>query len=337
MRRHSLGVDPVGSGHLEPGDLGLGVGNTPLQEHPGLAAWAGVERLSMKREDLNPTGSHKDRGAVEQIKACVESGQRVAVISSSGNAALAAATYGSRGGVTVVALLSPRTEPGRVVALRRAGGRVLVTEKPINYGIRLARVCGWPDLRPSQSEDAVRGFRSLGKELAEELSAGAAVVGYASSGTTYQAIGEVLVERGDRLALHPVQAGLVNGLSREFGRQGDGRRSLVGDLGVKVSTRTETVSALVRGSGGQAWWVDDVAIAEAGEALRAAGFKVATECWAALAGARLAAAEAGLGHVCLLLTGRAFPAARDDATGPGTLARPTAGWEETLALVEDLR
>ncbi len=295
-----------------------------------------AERLWLKREDLNPTGSHKDRGAVEQINACVERHQPVAVISSSGNAALAAATCGRAAGVTVVALLSPRTEPGRVVALRRAGARVLVTEKPINYGLRLSRVCGWPDLRPSQSAEALRGFRSLGEELAQQLPGGSAIVGYASSGTTYQAIGEVAIGRGAGLPLHPVQAGLVNGLSRQFGRPGDGRRSLVGDLGVKVSARAETVSALVRNSGGQAWWVDDVSIVEAGEALRAAGFDVAIECWAALAGARLAASEARLDNVCLLLTGRAVPEADDDATGPGTLAQPTAGWDETLALVEDL-
>ena len=322
---------------MQPGDLGLGEGDTPLVQDRALAGWAGVRRLWLKREDLNPTGSHKDRGAVVQIKGCVERGQRVAVISSSGNAALAAATYGSRAGVTVVALLSPRTEPGRVVGLREAGARVLVTEKPINFGIRLSRVCSWPDLRPSQSEDAVRGFRTLGEELAEQLPDGTAIVGYASSGTTFQALGEIVAERSARVALHPVQAGLVNGLSRAFGRQGDGRRSLVGDLGVKVSARSETVIALVRGSGGQTWWVDDDAIAEAGEALRSVGFDVATECWAALAGARLAGAEAGLSDVCLLLTGRAVPLGDDDATGPGTLAQPTSAWEETLALVEDLR
>ena len=318
-------------------DLGLGEGDTPLEEHPALAGWAGVKRLWLKREDLNPTGSHKDRGAVVQVAACLERGQGVAVISSSGNAALAAATYGRRAGLAVVAMLSPRTEPGRVVALRQAGARVVVTEKPINYGIRISRVCGWPDLRPSQSEEALTGFRSLGKELVEQLPLGTAVVGYASSGTTYQAIGEVVSGHGAGLELHPVQAGMVNGLSREFGRAGDGRRSVVGDLGVKVSARAGAVTEMVRDSGGQAWWVDDESIIEAGEVLRSAGFEVATECWAALSGARQAGASAGLSDVCLLLTGKAVADASDDATGPGTLAQPTVGWDETLALVEDLR
>jgi threonine synthase len=322
-------------------ELTLGEGNTPLREDVELASWAGVERLYLKREDLNPTGSHKDRGAVVQIAGCTERGQVVAVISSSGNAALAAATYGARAGVTVVTLLSPRTEPHRVVALRESGARVVITEKPINYGIRLSRVRGWPDLRPSQSADAVEGFRSLGDELSDELAEVTAVFAYASSGATFQAIGEVFSERGANLQLHPVQAGLVNGISKEFGRPGDGRRSLVGDLGVKVSDRAAAVVAKVRQSGGQGWWVGDQEIAAAGEALRAQRYEVAPECWAALAGLRSAARAGGIGSACLVLTGRAVTVPVDtydqhEELGPGMLVRPAATWEEVLAVVADL-
>ena len=322
---------------MDISELTLGEGKTPLEESPALAAWAGVGRLWLKREDVNPTGSHKDRGAVVQVAACLERGQAVAVISSSGNAALAAATYGQVGGVTMVALLSPRTEPGRVAALRRAGARVVVTEKPINYGIRLSRVRGWPDLRPSQSAEAVAGFRSLGEELAVELAEATAVFGYASSGATFQALGESFAEHTVRLPLHPVQAGLVNGISQEFGRPGDGRRSMVGDLGVKVSDRAAMVAALVREAGGQAWWVDDERIAPAGDALRDAGHAVAVECWAALAGVRTAAAETDIPDACLILTGKAVAdAPADTETGLASLSQPAETWEEMLALVEDL-
>jgi threonine synthase len=321
------------------GELSLGEGQTPLEEDPELAAWAGVGRMWVKREDSNPTGSHKDRGAVVQVAACVDRGDRVAVISSSGNAALAAATYGRRGGVTVVALLSPLTEPARVVALRAAGARVLVTPKPINFGVRLSRVCAWPDLRPSQSAEAVRGFRTLGEELALELTPGTSVCGYASSGATYLAMGEVFAERRSLLPLQPVQAGTVNGISREFDRPGDGRRSVVGDLGVKRSDRAAAVVAAVKESGGQAWWVGDESITAAGEVLRDRTYQVAPECWAALAGVRAAARESDIEQVCLLLTGRSFtaPAKDSDERGPGSLKEPVQTFDEVLALVEGLR
>jgi threonine dehydratase len=311
---------------------GTSPGHTPLQADAALARWAGVDRLWVKREDLNPTGSHKDRGAARQIAACQERGHAVAVISSSGNAALAAAARGSIAGVTVVALLSPLTEPARAAAIRAAGGRVVVTTKPINFTLRLSRVCGWPDLRPSQSVEALEGFAGLGEELAVELAEGVALLGYASSGTTFQAVGAALREAGRGLPLHPVQAGLVNGLSREFGRPGDGRRSLVGDLGVKVSARAGEVVDLVRRSGGEAWWVDDASIAEAGQALRASGHAVAPECWAALAGLRMAAREDAVREACLLLTGRAVV----DPSAP-RLELPLATFAGVLDSLEDLR
>jgi threonine synthase len=311
---------------------GTSAGQTPLMPSPALARWAGLPELWVKREDLNPTGSHKDRGAAEQVEGCLRRGQRVAVISSSGNAALAAAARGASAGVTVVALLSPLTEPAKAAAISAAGGRVVVTTKPINFGIRLSRVCGWPDLRPSQSEDALRGFAGLGTELAAGLSDGTALVGYASSGTTYQAVGAALAEAGRRLPLHPVQAGLVNGLSREFGRPGDGRRSLVGDLGVKVSARALAVVDMVRSSGGQAWWVDDAATMAAGQALRENGHEVAFECWAALAGLREAAAHVEMPRACLLLTGRSM----DDRDFPA-LGDPLETFADVLASLEDLR
>lgn len=95
---------------------------------------------------------------------------------------------------------------------------------------------------------------------------------------------------------------------------------------------------MVRAGGGQAWWVGDEQIAPAGDALRERGYQVAPECWAALAGLRLAASEAVVASACLLLTGRAVsPAAADEESGPGSLAQPAVTWEEVLALVEDLR
>ena len=113
----------------------------------------------------------------------------------------------------------------------------------------------------------------------------------------------------------------MNGLSRLFGREGDGRRSLVGDLGVKVSARADVVAGLVRASGGEAWWVDDSAIAAAGAELDLAGMQVARECWAALAGVRLAA-RSGVGPACLVITGRAVGGDLDPVgdTLPGGIA-----------------
>ena len=72
---------------------------TPQNNYPdlaravGLSAQPGVSALCLKREDLHPYGSHKGRSIPLMIDHYVKEGRRHFAISSSGNAALAAAMY----------------------------------------------------------------------------------------------------------------------------------------------------------------------------------------------------------------------------------------------------
>src|SRR3990167_2253444 len=66
---------------------------TPQQSYPSLAAALGVPELYLKREDLHHFGSHKGRSIPLMIKNYHKDGRRDFVISSSGNAALAAILF----------------------------------------------------------------------------------------------------------------------------------------------------------------------------------------------------------------------------------------------------
>lgn len=64
---------------------------TPQLPHPKLSQALGlISELYLKREDLHPYGSHKGRSIPGMIEAYAKQGVRDFVISSSGNAALAA-------------------------------------------------------------------------------------------------------------------------------------------------------------------------------------------------------------------------------------------------------
>ena len=65
--------------------ISLGEGNTPLIEAPRLARALGVERLLLKYEGMNPTGSFKDRGMEMAIAKALESGSRAVVWAATGN------------------------------------------------------------------------------------------------------------------------------------------------------------------------------------------------------------------------------------------------------------
>jgi len=66
---------------------------TPYEQYPKLAKILGVNDLYFKREDLHPYGSHKGRSIPVMIDRYYTLGSRNFAISSSGNAALAAALY----------------------------------------------------------------------------------------------------------------------------------------------------------------------------------------------------------------------------------------------------
>src|SRR5258708_9938254 len=80
-------------------------GNTPLLDAPRLAARVGVERVWLKTEGANPTGSFKDRGMTMAVSKAAERGAKTLVCASTGNTAAAAAAYAARAGLLCAVVL----------------------------------------------------------------------------------------------------------------------------------------------------------------------------------------------------------------------------------------
>ena len=88
----------------------LGEGATPLLVAGALAKKLGMNRLFIKEEGLNPTGTFKARGLSAAISKAKELGATGFTVPSAGNAAGAAAVYGARAGLEVKAFM-PRDAP----------------------------------------------------------------------------------------------------------------------------------------------------------------------------------------------------------------------------------
>lgn len=82
-----------------PDRLSLGEGATPVLELPAVARQYGVSEIWAKAEWLNPTGSYKDRIALETVRDAVRRGSLGWVGTSSGNAGAAMSAYGARAGL----------------------------------------------------------------------------------------------------------------------------------------------------------------------------------------------------------------------------------------------
>ncbi len=109
------------------------VGGTPLLPLRRLSEVAcGEFELWAKAEFLNPTGSVKDRAALEIVRDAFDVGQlgpgRVLLDASSGNTAVAYAMLGARLGFEVELCLPRNASPERVARIRRTGPIVVFTD-----------------------------------------------------------------------------------------------------------------------------------------------------------------------------------------------------------------
>jgi threonine synthase len=76
--------------------LSLGEANTPLTTAKNLGNYFALENLRIKHEELNPTGSFKDRESFVAINLASQRGLSEVVIASSGNAAVSLAAYAQK-------------------------------------------------------------------------------------------------------------------------------------------------------------------------------------------------------------------------------------------------
>ena len=83
----------------------LGEGNTPLIRAHALEARTGLNRVFLKLEGCNPTGSFKDRGMVLAVAKAVESGAKAVICASTGNTSASAAAYAARAGLRALVVI----------------------------------------------------------------------------------------------------------------------------------------------------------------------------------------------------------------------------------------
>ncbi|MGH2516113.1 MAG: threonine synthase, partial [Ktedonobacterales bacterium] len=135
-------------------------GNTPLysvgaSEHSGgwrgIGAYAGIERLLLKHEGANPTGSFKDRGMTVGISVARALGARAIACASTGNTSASLGAYAAQAELPALVFLPA----GKV-----AGGKLAQT---VAFGARLVEVAGDFDdaMRQVEAVAADRGIYLL--------------------------------------------------------------------------------------------------------------------------------------------------------------------------------
>lgn len=251
---------------------------TPQTPSPKLAAALGIPtEVWIKREDKHHYGSHKGRSIPLMIATHHKNGANRFVISSSGNAALAAIhaiqAHNKNKPTDLLELtifIGKHIDTSKKALLeRKINGDTLLhleqVEAPKQAAIIFEKQTGAALLRQSIDDVALVGYAELAKELAK-IEGLAAVFIPTSSGTTAQGLAMGFSQLGISPQIHIVQTAachpIVEALKPET-KAIQAESSLAGAIVDKIAHRKMAVIEAITKSNGSGWVANDDEITQA--------------------------------------------------------------------------
>ena len=115
-------------------------GNTPLLGRESVSRWCGVDRLLLKHEGHNPTGSFKDRGMTVGVTVAKRIGARAIACASTGNTSASLAAYGALAGIPALVFVpAGQVAIGKLAQTLAYGARTLLVRGDFDACFALVR------------------------------------------------------------------------------------------------------------------------------------------------------------------------------------------------------
>jgi threonine dehydratase len=213
---------------------------TPNEEYAKLAKELKLPRLFFKREDLHPYKSHKGRSIPLMMDHYLKQGKNEFAISSSGNAALAAALHAKGKNIELDIYVGRKIANSKLYKLQDICDqniRLHQVDRPLQEATRSSRT----PLRQSTDDMALKGYTELAEELRLIPDLGTIFIG-TSSGTTAQALATALPD----VNICIVQTTSCHPLAESIGAMSDTQEESIADAIVdKIALRKERIKALI--------------------------------------------------------------------------------------------
>lgn len=280
--------------------LSLGEGDTPEIE---------IDNILFKREDMNPTGSIKDRGFAYQISKLYEQGIGNLVISSSGNAAISAASYCQLKQMNLYAFVSPKINSCKLEILKKKAKEIIISKRPLSDSLKFSKDKNYVNLRPSIWPEALEGYQTIAFELNENQGKIDHLFIPVSSATALVGINNGFKRLGYSPKIHAVQTTYTNPISCLFDQAFQVSSSSLADaLVAKITPRGKEAAEIIRYTGGSGWIIGDEEITNAWMWLREKDIITSAEGACALAGIWKAVSKNYrlAGKIVCLLTGKKY-------------------------------
>ncbi len=152
--------------------LATGLRRTPCLIAPALSEIAGV-KIWLKREDLQRTGSFKERGARHALL-CLDQAARArgVIAASAGNHALGLAYHGAQLGVRVTVVMPVNAPAVKITRCRGLGAEVVLHgenfEAAHAHALRIAALSGATLVHPFDDVRVIAGQATLALEFLEQ-------------------------------------------------------------------------------------------------------------------------------------------------------------------------
>jgi threonine dehydratase len=194
------------------------VRRTPLSESAALSRLAGCQ-VHLKLENLQFTGSFKERGAASRLLLLSdEERTRGVITASAGNHAQAVALHASRSGVVATVVMPEATPLVKVQATESHGAHVVLHgtgyDDAAERALELAAETGAIYVHPFDDLEVMAGQGTIGLELLEQLSDFDAIIVPVGGGGLIAGIATVLREKKPELRIIGVESRTFPGMRR---------------------------------------------------------------------------------------------------------------------------
>jgi len=273
-----------------------------------------INSFLLKREDLNPSGSVKDRAVIKQLAWAKKNGYSQVAISSSGNAGISVAYWAPQFSSQATIFVSPKINPAKLKKINNLKAEIKVTSRPISDCVKFCFDKRVLNLRQSRDPRAIRGFSELGEDLAKQLLAAgkkqAALFFPVSSGATLCGTTKGVLKTGLPTTPFIVQPASHPILARTWDSQfSPEKKHLTDALVARVLPLKKEIMLLIKQTGGGGLVIQNKKILKWHRWLTKRGVSVALEGALALAGVekarKLGLISPKLPAVCLL-TGKLY-------------------------------
>jgi len=151
-------------------DTGLAVGNTPLYDSTSLAQRAGISRVWLKDETVEPTGSLKDRATWLVIAAARAKGLTALTCASTGNAASSLAGMCAAVGLQCYLFVSANAPRAKLIQPAAYGAHLFPVDGTYDDCVALceeaAQEFGWYNRTTAYNPWTIEGKKSVAWEIA---------------------------------------------------------------------------------------------------------------------------------------------------------------------------